>query len=191
MKKLFTLMALFAALVFMGCSNDEDGGTSEEAPNSNDLEVTFDDYEISGGTPYSGDLLGTWECILEDDGGTWIDITTYNSDGSFGASWSYGDDWSKDKGLFFVKENVLVLQYMVVEYDYYGSSGITDYISYIGSYGYIYFYIVDTTSEYIKLEIVDYYVQAFEVDWDRVDDMIENTDSYMTGETILYYKSNI
>ncbi len=133
MKKFFTLSALFALLTFVGCSSDDD------------------EFSISGGTPYSGDLVGTWVLTEVDE---YAVTLTLSSNGNFVCNYvdyEYTDDWCIDYGLIFVKDDNLALQYMKGK----DCDGSYDLYEEYGEYDYEYYYIGDVTSEYAELGGID------------------------------------
>lgn len=91
MKK-FNIFALMLAMVvsmvsFSSCSNDDEDG----APS------------YTTAIPYSGDLVGTWECSEEEGDYTWTTSITVYSNGTFMTYCDYGDgEWEKYTGTFIV-----------------------------------------------------------------------------------------
>lgn len=86
MKRLFILTALFVTAVFAGCNNTNG---------------------IKGGTPYSGDLLGSWQC--NQDLSTKL---TFYDNGSFTEIKTKDNAWvSESYGLFYVQEGIVALTY--------------------------------------------------------------------------------
>ncbi len=99
MKKLLAIAALFAAMIFTGCSKD-------------------DDVESDDATVYSGELLGSWE---------WDDepnlIFTFYNNGAFEGKYQEGSEWESMSGIFTVTEDVLYIEYRAKSWNYDGESG--------------------------------------------------------------------
>lgn len=150
---------MVATLVFAGCSKDDAGSG------------------ISGGTPYSGELLGTWEIVYSGD---WSEKWTLYSDGSFSIYYSDDEEWEQDLGLFYVSNNILAITFMKWK----DADGAFDYKEEEGDYYTEYYYVVDVTSEYIEME--SFGGNDGTVDWGYAEDKLEENGTIYSGRK--YYK---
>ncbi|MFI3278440.1 MAG: hypothetical protein SNH13_05975 [Rikenellaceae bacterium] len=165
MKKLFSIVAMIAAVIFTGCSSDDDGN--------------IDNGGISGGTPYSGELLGTW--VFNSPGSTlpYSKTIIFNRDGSFSLRYVGDEDVYEEYGLYYVEDDIVALLYMKGIFD----GTIADYVS-LGFDFVNYYYVYGDNNNLIESFYVTEYGDNV-VDFDSVKDMLLDSPS---GDGKLYEK---
>lgn len=163
MKKILAIAALFAAIIFTGCSKDDDSGSGNG---------------MTGGSPYSGVLLGTWSFSDRDNNPSETDIYYLYNDGSFTRYEEYDGESAESYGLFYVQDNIIAFLYIKAKFQ----GTVYDFNDFDGRYV-DYFYIFNDTE-----------IKCFEsfdgeyIDFDYVNDLIERFGTPGDSYNSLYVK---